>query len=226
MGMAQHVFRIAQRVLGRSSLPNALYHVLGSKNTGAERHRRSPSPKILRFVIVHRYITFCSAELSAIEGGRAVRYARVRGQSDILFVFLFGASCETGRIAKKKPKFRKTVVFHFEIGFKVTDHPGATHLWEARKSRYSTQTIGKSWRRGPGSNRRIKVLQFSGPRLSRCENRVLPLGEVPQKRLITMRALLRKDQEVVTVKRRAIGTSIIGFCDVWPERIVIGIAHR
>jgi len=25
-----------------------------------------------------------------------------------------------------------------------------------------------------------KVMQFSGPRLSRCENRVLPLGEVPK----------------------------------------------
>ena len=26
----------------------------------------------------------------------------------------------------------------------------------------------------------VKVLQFSGPRLSRCENRALPLGEVPK----------------------------------------------
>ena len=48
----------------------------------------------------------------------------------------------------------------------------------------------KDWRRGPGSNRRIKVLQFTEPRLSRYESRALPLGEVPKNRLFSTHFLL------------------------------------
>jgi len=53
-------------------------------------------------------------------------------------------------------------------------------VWNSSKLSGFIQLQGKYWRRGPGSNRRIKVLQFSGPRLSRYESRALPLGEVPK----------------------------------------------
>jgi len=53
-----------------------------------------------------------------------------------------------------------------------------------------TAFTGRKWRRGPGSNRRIKVLQFTEPRLSRYESRALPLGEVPKNRLFSTHFLL------------------------------------